>query len=116
MTKQWLEKAISKNGVPEIINSVQGSQYLSPAWIHALEKRGIKISLDGTGRANGNIWIEGFRKTIKYNHIYLNPCDICLKLYEGVHTFFEYYHQKKHKGIGMKPNDAYYYSLNQNAA
>ena len=37
-------------------------------------------------------------------------------LYEGVQTYIEYYHQKKHQGIGMKPNDAYYKSLNQNAA
>jgi putative transposase len=63
-----------------------------------------------------HIWIERFWKTIKYNHIYLNPCDTGLELYEGVQTYIEYYHQKKHQGIGMKPNDAYYKSLKQNAA
>ncbi len=72
--------------------------------------------IDWKGRATDNIWIERFWKTIKYNHIYLNPCDTGLELYEGVQTYIEYYHQKKHQGIGMKPNEAYYKSLNQNAA
>jgi putative transposase len=120
MSKQWcmdvLETAMAENGVPEIINSDQGSQYASPSWTNYLERNGIKISMDGKGRAIDNIWIERFWKTIKYNHIYLNPCDTGLELCEGVQTYIEYYHQKKHQGIGMKPNDAYYKSLNQNAA
>jgi putative transposase len=36
MKKQWcmdvLEAAIAENGVPEIINTDQGSQYTSPSW------------------------------------------------------------------------------------
>ncbi|MCX6175886.1 MAG: integrase core domain-containing protein, partial [Bacteroidetes bacterium] len=73
-------------------------------------------SMDGKGRATDNIWIERFWKTIKYNHIHLNPYDTGLELFEGVQTYIEYYHQKKHQTIGMKPNEAYYKSLNQNAA
>ena len=120
MSKQWcmdvLESAIAENGVPKIINSDQGSQYTSPTWTNYLEGKGIKISMDGKGRATDNIWIERFWKTIKYNHIHLNPYDTGLELFEGVQTYIEYYHQKKHQTIGMKPNEAYYKSLNQNAA
>jgi len=75
-----------------------------------------KISMNGKGRATDNIWIERFWKTIKYNHIYLNPCDTGLELFEGVQTYIDYYHQKKHQGIRIKPNEAYYKSLNQNTA
>ena len=46
------------------------SQYTSPSWTNYLERNGIKISMDGKGRATDNIWIERFWKTIKYNHIY----------------------------------------------
>jgi len=70
--------------------------------------------MDGKGRATDNIWIERFWKTIKYNHIYLNPCDTGLELFEGVQTYIEYYHNKKHQTIGMKPNEAYSISLSQN--
>ena len=98
-----LETAMAENGVPEIINSDQGSQYTSPSWTNYLKRNGIKISMDEKGRATDNIWIEPFWKTIKYNHIYLNPCYTGLELYEGVQTYIEHYHQKKRQGIGMKP-------------
>lgn len=68
--------------MPEIINSDQASQYTSPSWTNYLEGKEIKISMDGKGRATDNIWIERFRKTIKYNHIYLNPSDTGLELFE----------------------------------
>jgi len=120
MSKQWcldvLESAITKNGKPEIINSDQGSQYTSPSWINYLEDRGIKVSMDGKGRATDNAWIERFWKNIKYNHIYLNPCDTGLELYEGVRDYIDYYHQKKHQGIAMTPNAAYQQSISRNAA
>jgi putative transposase len=67
-------------------------------------------------RAKDNIEIERFWKSIKYNYIYLNPCDTGLELHEGVQTYIEYYHQKKHQGIGIKSNDTHSKSLNQNAA
>lgn len=120
MSKQWcmdvLQDAIARNGTPEIINSDQGSQYTTSTWLHFLEDNGIQISMDGKGRATDNAWIERFWKTIKYNYIYLNPCDTGLELFEGVQAYIEYYHQKKHQGTGMKPNDAYNKSLNINAA
>lgn len=78
--------------MPEIINSDQGSQYTSPTWTNYLEGKGIKISMDGKGRATDNIWIERFWKKIKYNQIYLNPSDTGLELFEGVQTYIEYYH------------------------
>ena len=51
--------------------------------------KGIKISMDGKVRATDNIWIERFWKTIKYNHIHLNPYDTGLELFEGVQTYIE---------------------------
>jgi putative transposase len=65
--------------------------------------------MDGKGRATNNIWIERFWKTIKYNQIHLNPSDTGLELFEGVQTYIEYYHQKNHQSIGMKPITWEYY-------
>jgi len=53
----------------------QGSQYTSSIWIQYLQKEGIQVSMDGKGRAMDNVWIERFWKSIKYDYIYLNPCD-----------------------------------------
>lgn len=120
MSKQWilsvLKDAIAEHGTPEIINSDQGSQYTSPTWTNYLEAQGIRISMDGKGRAIDNVWIERFWKNIKYNHIYLNPYDNGLDLLEGVRDHVEYYNQKKHQTTRKKPNEMYQESICRNAA
>lgn len=120
MSKQWclgvLNDAIARHGKPEIINSDQGSQYTSFAWTSFLEKEDIKISMDGKGRATDNIWIERFWKSLKYNYIYLNPCDNGLELFEGVQNHIAYYNQKKHQSIKKTPNESYQESITKKAA
>ncbi len=120
MSKEWclevLKDAIQRYGKPEIINSDQGSQYTSPDWINYLEENQIKVSMDGKGRATDNTWIERFWKSLKYNHIYLNPCDTGLELFKGVQRYIEYYHRKKHQTIKMSPNSAYKQSMKIQAA
>ena len=45
-------------GCPEIFNSDQGVQFTAETFTSVLEKMGIKISMDGKGRALDNIFIE----------------------------------------------------------
>ena len=120
MSKRWclevLQDAIARHGKPDIINSDQGSQYTSPAWTGYLQDNGILVSMDGKGRATDNTWIERFWRNLKENHIYLNPCDTGLELFEGVQQHIEYYHQKRHRTLGMSPNQAYDQSLKNKAA
>lgn len=120
MSKRWclevLNDAISRHGKPQIINSDQGSQYTSSAWTHTLEGQQIKISMDGKGRATDNTWIERFWKTLKENHIYLNPADNGIDLYNGIKNYIEYYHQKKHQSIGTSPDKKYNESTIKKAA
>lgn len=120
MSKQWvlsvLKDSIERHGTPEIINSDQGSQYTSFAWTNYLENQGIRISMDGKGRATDNIWIERFWKSIKYDYIYLNPCDNGIELLAGVQKHIEYYNQKKHQTTKKKPNEAYHESIVKKAA
>lgn len=104
--------AIKKYGKPEIINSDQGSQYTSNHWIEYMEKYGIKISMDGKGRAMDNIYIERFFRTIKYDYIYLNPVESGWELYEGIKDFIKEYNQRSHQGIkNLKPKDLFKFEL-----
>ena len=120
MSKQWclgvLNDAIARHGKPEIINSDQGPQYTSFAWTSYLEKENIRISMDGKGRATDNVWIERFWKSLKYDYIYINPCDNGLELFEGVLNHIEYYNQKKHQSIKKSPNESYHESITKKAA
>ena len=47
-----LKKAISRHGVPEIINSDQGCQFTGKEWADACSQHSeMKVSMDGRGRA-----------------------------------------------------------------
>ena len=55
-----LEEAIETYGTPEIFNSDQGSQFTSDAFTGVLINSGVKISMDGRGRALDNIFVNGY--------------------------------------------------------
>lgn len=98
-----LKTAISLYGKPEIVNSDQGSQFTSELWIEYLTERGIKISMDGKGRATDNIFIERLWRSVKYDYVYLNPANDGIELYRGLREYFDYYnHRKAHQGIDRR--------------
>lgn len=108
-----MNEAVRKYGKPEIINSDQGSQYTSKNWAECMEEHGIKISMDGKGRATDNIFIERFFRTIKYDYIYLNPAESGWELYQGIKDFIEQYNKRKHQGISnQKPIELFKFESN----
>lgn len=105
---QVLKAAVDRYGAPEIINSDQGSQYTCKHWITTVKGLGIKVSMDGKGRATDNAFIERFFGTIKRKHVYLYPAADGLELYEGVQKFINKYNRRSHQGIGrQKPINLY---------
>jgi putative transposase len=105
---QIMQQAINRYGTPEIVNSDQGSQYTSEHWVSFLESNGIRISMDGKGRATDNAFIERWFRTIKQKHIYLHPAKSGLELYQGVAKFVQKYNARPHQGIDRKRPDHLY--------
>ena len=102
-----VKQAIKKHGKPEILNSDQGSQFTCLQYVNFLKQGQIRISMDGKGRALDNIYIERFWRTIKYQHIYLNPAEDGLTLYKGIKNWLDRYHNRNHQGINQKPIEKY---------
>lgn len=102
-----VKQAIRTKGKPEILNSDQGSQFTCSQYVDLLKKEKIKISMDDKGRALDNIYIERFWRTIKYQHIYLNPAEDGITLYKGIKKWMEIYHNRNHQGINQKPIEKY---------
>jgi len=105
-----IKQAVKSYGKPEILNSDQGSQFTCIEYVNYLKEEGIRISMDGKGRALDNIFIERFWRTIKYQHIYINPAEDGISLYKGIESWIEYYNKFRfHQGIGrIKPIEKYY--------
>lgn len=100
--------AVALHGPPEIINSDQGSQFTSDEYQRLFREgrpcEGVRISMDGKGRAIDNVFIERFWRTLKHEHIYLNPPQDGVDLCQRCAQFIHYYnHRRKHSGIGNVP-------------
>ena len=106
MSSRWcrdtLEAAIETYGKPQILNTDQGSQFTAYEfcdWVTNPD-RGIKLSMDGKGRAIDNIFIERLWRSVKYEHVYLFPTDDGLQCYKGLKGYFEYYNnERRHQSL-----------------
>lgn len=107
MSSDWVyqvtREAMARYEKPGIINSDQGSQFTSQKWIELLESQGIRVSMDGKGRAIDNVYIERLWRTVKYDYVYLHPAEDGWELVQGLKTFFQRYNfERTHQGIGRK--------------
>ena len=57
------------------MNTDQGSQYTSSAFISILKSQCIQISMDGTGCWRDNVFVERLWRSIKYEEVYLHGYD-----------------------------------------
>ena len=104
-----LEKALQKNK-PEILNSDQGCQFTSQAWIEAVEKEGIQISMDGKGRCLDNVYIERFWRSLKYEDLYVNPPQTVTEARQIIATYIEFYNHKRfHQSLNYQVPAALYF-------
>ena len=104
-----LDRAVEAHGKPEILNSDQGSQYTCSEWIETLRKYGITISMDGRSRCLDNVWIERFWRTLKQEHVYLNPTANGQEMRCGIRDYIRYYNTRRcHSGIGHVPPSRIY--------
>lgn len=109
---ELLHKCVAKNGVPEIVNTDQGSQYTGIEWKRALDSYGIRMSMDGRGRCKDNIWIERFWRTIKQEYVYLNPTDNTKELRRGIEDYIKEYNEKRpHQSLKGKTPWSYYKAI-----
>jgi putative transposase len=104
-----LEAALTEHGSPEIFNSDQGSQFTSTEFIHTLESRGIRISMDGRGRCYDNIFIERLWGTVKREYVYLHAFENGTMLRQGFIEWFRWYNEERpHQSLGYRtPSDVH---------
>ena len=95
-----LEEAIAKYGVPQVFNTDQGSQFTALAWISALQRQGIRISMDGRGRYLDNIFTERLWRSVKHEDVYLKRYETVAELKAGLSQYFDLYNQRRpHQGL-----------------
>jgi len=88
-----------KYGAPEIINSDQGCQFTSAAWVEALTQKSIFISMDGKGRWADNVYVERLWRTIKYENVFLHSFDTVAQARLTLRKFITFYNEKRYHQV-----------------
>jgi putative transposase len=103
-----LEEALKK-GIPDIFNTDQGSQFTSEAFTGLLEQHGIRISMDGKGSYNDNLFIERLWRTVKYEEVYLKAYQDGREAKNGLGNYFRFYNtERPHQALGyLTPGEVF---------
>jgi putative transposase len=85
---------------PEIINSDQGVQFTSKDWIELYQAHGVRVSMDGRGRALDNVFTERIWRTIKYEEVYLKQYQSVKEAIDNLSEYVRYYnYQRPHSSL-----------------
>lgn len=90
-----VEEALVRFGKPEIFNTDQGSQFTSAAFTGAMEKAGIRISMDGRGRFLDNIFIERLWRSLKHEDVYLKHYGDGREAKAGIAQWLAFYNSRR---------------------
>jgi putative transposase len=103
-----LEAALAR-GRPEIFNTDQGAQFTSPAFTGRLVAAGVRISMDGRGRALDNVFVERLWRSVKYEEVYLQDYGGMGDAQRGLGQYFGFYNQERpHQALGYRTPRAVY--------
>ena len=103
-----LAEALSK-GTPEIFNTDQGSQFTGEAFTGLLKEHGVRISMDGKGSYNDNLFIERLWRTVKYEEVYLKAYENGREARISLGEYFRFYNTTRpHQSLGyLTPAEVY---------
>lgn len=108
-----LEEAIARYGLPEIVNTDQGSQFTANAFTEAVLSRGIRLSMDGKGAWRDNVFVERVWRSIKYEEVYLKAYESVSHARQSLGNYIELYNRKRpHSSLqDQTPDEAYFATL-----
>ena len=107
-----VEEAVSRHGAPEIFNTDQGAQFTSAGFTDLLKSHNVRISMDGRGRVQDNIFIERLWWTLKYQYLYLWSFNSGTELRSGLQQWFGFYNaERSHQTLDNLTPDEVYFAL-----
>ena len=106
-----LSDALARHGTPEIMNTDQGSQFTSLAFLQALQTAKIAISMDGKGAWRDNVFVERLWRTIKDEEVYLRAYRSVSEARRGLSRYLAFYNrQRPHSALGGHTPDQVYFN------
>ncbi len=99
---EGLERALAY-ATPDIFNTDQGVQFTARAFTTRVEAAGVRVSMDGRGRALDNVFIERLWRSLKYEDIYIRDYASVPELEVGLQQYFHFYnHERLHQSLAYQ--------------
>ena len=93
-------------GTPNVMNTDQGSQFTSREFTQILQDHSVRISMDGKGRYQDNIFVEWLWRTVKYEEVYLKAYVNASEARRELGAYFRFYNDRRpHQTLGACPRN-----------
>jgi len=100
------------HGTPDIFNSDQGSQFTASAFTGVLAASGIRISMDGRGSYQDNIFTERLWRSVKYEEVYLKEYATLKEAEAGIAAYFTFYNAiRPHQALAYQTPEQVHFAL-----
>ncbi len=110
---QVIEEAFSRYGIPEIVNTDQGSQFTADEFTRVVLAKGCKLSMDGRGAWRDNVFVERLWRSVKYERVYLKAYDGVSAARYDIADYMDWYntHRPHSKIERLTPEEKYIATL-----
>ncbi len=111
--KEVIELALARYGVPEIVNTDQGSQFTAEEFTDVVLAAGCKLSMDGRGAWRDNVFVERVWRSVKYERVYLKAYDSVSAARADIADYINWYNaQRPHSSLErFTPDEKYFGDL-----
>jgi putative transposase len=94
---------------PEVFHRDHGAQFTSTELTKRLETAGIRLSMDGRGRALDHVFVERLWRTVKHEEVYLQDDATPREAARGLEPYFGFYKsQRLHQALDDQTPAAVY--------
>ena len=93
--REIIEQAFARYGVPQIVNTDQGSQFTAEEFTQAVLSKGCKLSMDGRGAWRDNVFVERLWRSVKYERVYLMAYDSVGAARASIAQYFDWYNTER---------------------
>ena len=104
-------QAFARFGIPEIVNTDQGSQFTAEEFTRAVLGRGARLSMDGRGAWRDNVFVERLWRSVKYERVYLRAYESVSHAKADIVEYIDWYNNERgHTSLenNQTPDAAYW--------
>jgi putative transposase len=109
--REVIEQAFARWGLPEIVNTDQGSQFTATEFTDAVLEQGCQLSMDGRGAWRDNVFVERLWRSVKYERVYLKAYDSVSAARADIADYITWYNAgRAHSSLADATPDEHYFA------